>query len=256
MKSRIQQLRGVSRRSAERIATAQKVTYAVNDGPIHSGLTIDLTHNSLAIHSASHVKRGDFVSAQIENLPPVEGRVVRVLEEGFAIQLAGVNYAIVAHAQCERAAKTLSKERAVGNVLSQTTGVFFRLVAKQPAWARFATEHRAMNIGDRHFLTIVSEEDLDVDNVSNVWVNIDDSRWVARLIRIGHRDHLSMVVIALNDWQMRMAAVYGLSVCIVFEDLKEWTAAAPLKPVANYLEALEGKATPLTAERKCSQPSG
>ena len=63
------------------------VRFSVNGGAEHFSDTLNFTSHSLAIRTTLPVNIGDRVRAAIEHLPPLEGSVVRVWSEGFALTL-------------------------------------------------------------------------------------------------------------------------------------------------------------------------
>jgi len=235
-------------RRDERIAAIMQVTFSINEGPPQTSDTLNLSHKSLAIRSDCTVAKGDHISAQIDDLPKVTGRVIRVFDEGFAVQLAGHHYALVARAKDGDDTLVCEGEQVTSGANEvRITSAFFQLTSKQNARARFTTVRGESHACDRHYFTIIVTGSLDIGDIRNVWISIDETRSAARIVRTGRRADQTMLALALNDGQLRMAARYGVTVSIIVKAMQEWTASAPLAAINDHLQMLTGEAVALTA---------
>jgi len=236
------------KRRAKRVPAVMQVIFWINNGPRQSSNTLNLSNRSLAIRSEYPVKIGDQVLARVDTLPPLEGTVVRVFDEGFAVRLSTISLAAVAHAQSETAATNASDGTAPHD--PKTNRVFspmFRIKAPALSWARIATSKPRGKTYERHYMTIITTDLIDVDNICRVWLKVNEIRWVAQLAHAGKRGEQTMIRILLNDWQLQMAGNNGLSISIIFNSFDEWSAHAPKEPFANHHNLFSEKLIALSA---------
>jgi len=123
----------------------------------------------------------------------------------------------------------------------------FNVDAPSPSWGRFAATRTPPDGVERHSLSLVTTEIIEPNEIVSVWVTIDETRWVARLKHARKRGPQSIVMVLLNEWQIRMAADYGLSISIMRHGLKTWTAMIMPDPVAAHVNALSSEITALSA---------
>ncbi|MFQ5564239.1 MAG: hypothetical protein ACE5FO_11795 [Parvularculaceae bacterium] len=211
--------------------------FSVNGGPEYSSESLNFTHRSLAIRSRAPVKVGDAIEAAIDCLAPLQGEVVRVWDEGFAISLSASSLGLVTIA---RAAEPVETNGAVPHDQTDDRGrvtsfVFPLACADAPAWARLASAPSRSGRGERHRLSIMTPGSIDVDAIGSVWISIEETRWVARLAGAGQRNGNVVLAILLNGWQMHMAARHGMTVTVVFNTLGEWKVRCHAEAFERHL---------------------
>lgn len=236
-----------SRRLAERLNMRFRVHFQVNDGPEQVSNTLNFTRQSLAIRTGYSAKVGDLVIAQIDDLPALNGEVARVFDEGFAVKLCEQSIALIAHAQtATHGTKNEIKERPTSKSL-RIISPMFKTTAPFPSWARLVTSNYTHAQSRRHYLTILTTQEIEVEQIRNVWFCVDDTRWIARVLRTGRRGAQSIIIIMINDWQLRMAATTGFCVTIKFMRIIDWTINAPAEPIAIHLNSLDQQPQSLSA---------
>ena len=232
------------RRSAQRISKALKVVFSVNGGPpVHESDTINFTARSVAIRSDCPVSQGDRIIAWVDDLPEIEGAVVRVFDEGFALRLSDASLALVAHGGKDVDAE---KDAAAGEN-NKVLSPVFRIDAPAPAWAQITTCCKVRN--DIHYLTVVTSGAMDTNDVGNVWIGADDARWTARIVSAKNHNDQATICILLNDWQLRMAAKNGLDFTILSSRLKEWQAHIHPQHIKAHVDELPVEPEPQEALR-------
>jgi len=231
-------------RRTRRINATLQVRFSVNGGPEQVSDTMNFTYRSLAIRSECGVAKGDRVVAMIGDLPALKGDVVRVFDEGFAILLTEMSLALTAHAETELP-RNYEDPPAGDKTSARIAGPMFKIDAPFPSWARIATSRQGC--AGRHYLSIITTDTIDINAIRSVWISIDDARWVARVLQTSKRGKQTVIVILLNDWQLHMAAVYGLSVSIICTQLYEWTANIDAPPIKAHVTSLEAELEALNA---------
>ena len=74
------------RRRFERIALPRRVQFLVGGTDPHEGVMVDISLGGAAIHSEFRPSIGDLVTSYVDKVARLEGRVVRYIANGFAIQ--------------------------------------------------------------------------------------------------------------------------------------------------------------------------
>ena len=225
------------RRLAERIQKALKVRFTVNGGPEQMSDTINFTARSVAIRSDYPVKKHDRIIAYVDDLPEITGSVIRVFDEGFAMCLTDSSLALIAHAGAEMpnlhatpsADKTDEDEE--GRILSPV----FRADAAAPAWGQITTAKNGRSGIEKHFLSIVTTDADVIRDIHNIWVAIEHGRWTAQIIQTRREDEQAMIVVLLNEWQLRLAAKHGLEMTVLSSKFSEWTVRLHQDPIAAHL---------------------
>ena len=203
-------------RIADRMNAALGVFFSVNGGAQHYSATMNLTNRSLAIRSNVPVRKGDDVRAMINDLPLLDGKVVRVFDEGFAIRLAEPSFALVAHA-ADQIRASAPEETGYAGLARETRriiGAFERIDAQAASWARLATALEGRAGSTAHIMTIITTADLPLRTIRNVWLEVGQNRWIARLIRMQKRGGQIIIAISLNDLQMRLATNVPMKLAI------------------------------------------
>ncbi|MFQ5564565.1 MAG: PilZ domain-containing protein [Parvularculaceae bacterium] len=77
----------IERRRNERSNIAINCILAVNDGPFQQGRTHDISPNAVAIIAQTNIHEGDVVDIIFDDYGRHRGRVSRVFEDGFAVEL-------------------------------------------------------------------------------------------------------------------------------------------------------------------------
>lgn len=233
------------RRKAERFEKALKVRFTVNGGPEQSSDTINFTARSVAIRSDVPVRKNDRIVAQVEDMPEIHGSVIRVFDEGFAICLTDSSLALVTHAGADipTLKDTVVSDEDRRRILSPV----FRADAPAPAWTQITTARTSRSDAEKHLLSLVTTGAIDLNDIHNVWISIDEGRWTAQIIQTKQKNNQSMIVLLLNEWQLRLAAKHGLTVTILSSRLREWQAHLHQDPIADHVRALAPEA-PFTPE--------
>ena len=84
----------IDRRQAQRFQAAFNIRFSINGGPEILSNTLNFTSRSLAIRSDVKADKGDRVSVFFGGLPAIDGEVVRVFPEGFAVVLSEASLAM------------------------------------------------------------------------------------------------------------------------------------------------------------------
>lgn len=204
-----------NRRRAYRLRTDLPVTFSINGGAIQSANAIDLTHRSIALRSGYPVSPDDSAIVRVSNLPPLDGRVVRVFDGGFAVGGERMSLSLVAHVKTSPAAAQHNPVLHRSRAHSRITGPIFSVEADFPVWARLRSSRRVTGGSDRHYLTMIIAETIDPDDVKSIWLIADDLFWCARLIQLRKRGSEVVLVLLMNGFQLEHAAHHGLAVKIV-----------------------------------------
>lgn len=234
------------RRLASRFDKTLKVRFSVNGGPEQSSDTINFTARSVAIRSDYPVKNNDKIIALVDDLPEIRGSVIRVFDEGFAMCLNDSSLALVNHAGAD--IPELHGGPSIDDNDARILSPVFRADAPAPAWGQITT---ACSGGDtaKHFLSIVTTGAVDINEIRNVWISIENSRWTARLIQAKRENNQAMFVVLLNEWQLGMAAKHGLTVTLLSSRFREWRAHLHEQPISAHLAAITPKAPPPIASQ-------
>ncbi len=224
------------RRLATRFEKALKVRFSVNGGPEQSSDTINFTARSVAIRSDWPVKKNDRIIAFVDDLPEIRGSVIRVFDEGFAMCLNDSSLALIAHAGAEF--PELHGDASADDNDARILSPVFRADAPAPAWGQITTVRNEGSDTAKHFLSVVTTGAVDVNDIHNVWISIENSRWTARVIQARRENNQAMIVVILNEWQLRMAAKHGLTVTLLSSRLREWRAHLHQEPISEHLAAI------------------
>jgi len=230
------------RRRAARTESALTVRFTVNGGPEHFSDTLNFSSRSLAIRTDLPVKVGDCVRAAIEYFPPLEGAVVRVWAEGFAVALneATLTPEALARGSGEadgaRDGVDLASALADGPVAGRLT----RMEAPHPCW--FSITRAGLPPSPQPRLLLITTAPLARDTICSTWISVAGTRWLARAIDAQRRDGRSILILRINDWQLQKAAEFGLTFTAIMKSLEEWTAKASPEAVESHLAALSANA--------------
>ena len=201
-----------NRRRAYRLRAELPVMVSINDGAMHSARAIDLTHRSIALRSALPVQTDDRATVRVAALPPLDGRVVRVFDGGFAVGRARMSLSLVAYAKTNDLSEFVSSPIRRQH---RTISPIFAVRANFPAWARLTSSQHIRGRSERHFLSVLIAEDIDPDTVRSVWLASDDAVWCARIVRFRKRGAETLLAVVLNGLQIARAASDGLSMKVV-----------------------------------------
>lgn len=230
-------------RRENRLTRALTVRFTVNGGPEHFSDTLNFSTSSLAIRSDCRVAVGDRVEAIIEHLPPLDGAVARVWKEGFAVVLSERSLALAALADggpdpapAEDEPFDLRSALAGGPVAGRLTPIS----APHPCW--FSITRAGFPGPDRRRLLLITTASLRREDVLSTWLSVAGTRWLVRPLDARRDDRQSIVVLRINDWQLRKAAEFGFGFTAVMRSLEEWTAAASPEAMKAQFTALAGAA--------------
>lgn len=223
------------RRLATRFEKALTVRFSINGGPEQSSDTINFTARSVAIRSDWPVKKNDKIIAYVDDLPEIRGSVIRVFDEGFAMCLNDSSLALIAHAGSEF--PELHGAASADDNNTRILSPVFRADAPAPAWGQITTSRSGGDTG-KHFLSIVTTGAVDVNDIHNVWISIDNSRWTATVIQARRESNQAMIVVLLNEWQLRLAAQHGVTITLLSTKFREWQARLHQEPISAHLAAI------------------
>lgn len=231
------------RRREPRIESAVRIRFSVNGGPEQVSDTINFTTRSLAIRSHLPVMLGDQVSAHVEYLPPIEGTVARVWDEGFAITLAKNSAALVTLTRAEEEAREAEAVLDLDTAL--TGGVFeHRLTpidAPHACWFSIISSTPLHEPGRRELL-LVTTAPIRPDDIRSAWLLIGEMRSVVRVIGARRRPDHSLILLRINNWQLQNARQQPLAVTLILNSLDAWVASATPQIVESHLADLAAKA--------------
>lgn len=239
------------RRDAERFHKALKVRFSVNGGPEQVSDTINFTARSVAIRSDWPVRKHDKIVAYVDDLPELTGSVIRVFDEGFAMCLNDSSLALVANAGAEIPSLRAKPpaENAEDDNNRRILSPVFRADAPAPAWGQITTARNGRGGNEKHFLSIVTTGAMDLNDIHNVWVAIEHGRWTAQIIQTKRQDNQAMIVVLLNEWQLRLAAKHGLEMTVLSTRFSEWTARLHRDPIAAHLASFAPIVAPEAAAK-------
>ncbi|WP_425408626.1 hypothetical protein [Hyphococcus sp.] len=226
------------RRRAPRREAALFVRFSINGGPEHISRTLNFTSKSLAIRSDCTARKGDHVVVSFGSLPSISGEVARTFPEGFAVLLNETSLELMSHTE-DKLQSELKEDFSALYAADPVVSPFIRATSTCSARMRIATVENPQNNFKQHYLSVIAAERMLFKNIASIWIKSNETRWTARAITIMRPNDRCYGVIALNDWQLHMAAAYGLTVCIVNKDLEDWSFAIGAAPVANHILTLE-----------------
>lgn len=227
-----------SRRRARRFEAALFVRFSVNGGPEHVSKTLNFTSRSLAIRSDCKASKGDHVVVRFGALPPIAGEVARVFPEGFAVVLNEASLELMSHTDNDAETDLAFDFHDISspeNIVSP----FIRAQSIVPARMRITTTPNTSGAYNRHFLTVITSDAAPLMDVSSIWLKSDQTRWTARALHYRSRGDRGLAIIALNDWQLHMAAAHGLTLSVINCAMKDWSFAIDARPIADHLFALQ-----------------
>ncbi len=231
----------IDRRRAQRYQAAFEIRFSVNGGPEVVSKTLNFTSHSLAIQSDVSVDKGDAVDVQFGGLPAIKGEVARVFPEGFAVVLSKASLDMLTQNQ---------QDGDTGAIVAMQNGVtspFIEVSSIHPARALITSGVECEPGYNCHLLSIIAENPSRFDNICNVWISSDGTRWVASGLQFEKHDNRSLAVMTLNDWQAHMAAAYGLKISVINEHMSEWTVEIAPEAFCDHLEALQPQKIAATA---------
>lgn len=224
----------IDRRQAQRFKGAFKALFSINNGPEQISDTLNFTSRSLAIRSDSEARKGDLVTVRFTGLPMIDGAVVRVFPEGFAISLSERSLALMTNADpLEVTGAPL--RTAADNV----TSPFLAVEAPFPARALITSGLGYTPGYNRHFLSLVTADPNALSRARNIWITAESTRWIAAGLRFERRKNRGIAVMMLNDWQLHMGAAYGLRLTLVGEEMAESTIEIDADQIGMHLDDLE-----------------
>lgn len=230
------------RRSRRRLTHPLTVRFSVNGGPEYFSDTINFSTRSLAIRTTLPVSVGDRVRAAIEHSSPIEGSVVRVWGEGFAMTLPETSSNQAGSRRREVSPRIGDKAFDLSSALADgpLAGRLTPMRAPHSSWFSITCSGSA-SANQLRFLLITTAP-LSRETVCSTWISTARARWLARPIDARRRDGQSIFVIRLSDWQLGNAAQHGLTFTAIMNSLDEWTADAAPDAVESQLASLSENA--------------
>jgi hypothetical protein len=226
----------IDRRQAQRFKGAFKARFSINNGPEQISDTMNFTSRSLAIRSDCEARKGDRVSVRFAGLPVIEGEIVRVFPEGFALTLSERSLALMSHTDpLDLASGAPLRSTAADNI----TSPFLAVRAPFPARALITSGLGYTPGYNRHFLSIVTADPGAIARARNIWITAEATRWIAAGLRFERRKNRGIAVMVLNDWQLHMGAAYGLGLTIVGEEMMESKIDIDADQIGLHLDDLE-----------------
>ncbi|WDI31225.1 hypothetical protein PUV54_14840 [Hyphococcus flavus] len=226
------------RRRARRHDAALIVRFSINGGAEQTSETLNFTSKSLAVRSACSARKGDFVSVRFGLLPSISGEVVRVFPEGFAVILSEESLELLAQTANDPAmdaAADFTEASSENNVLSP----YIRANSTIEARIRLSTAPEQNKMSRRHYLTLITADATPLANVGSIWLKSNQTRWSSRALQFKRHGDRGYALIGMNDWQLHMAAAYGLTIGIINSAMEDWSFAIDAEPFADHLYALE-----------------
>ncbi len=227
-----------SRRQARRFEAALFVRFSINGGPEHISNTLNFTSRSVAIRSECIASKGDHVVVRFGALPSIAGEVARVFPEGFAVVLNEASLELMSHTENDAETDLAFDFREISspeNIVSP----FIRAQSSTPARMRIASANSNSGSYHQHYLTIVTSDPAPLADVSSIWLKSDQTRWTARALHYRRNGDRGLAIIALNDWQLHMAAAYGLTLSVINCAMQDWSFAVEARPFADHLFNLQ-----------------
>ena len=227
----------IDRRQAQRYDAAFDIRFSINGGVDVVSKTLNFTSRSLAIRSDVLAQKGDEISISFGGLPAINGEIVRIFPEGFAVVLSEESLSLMAHTH-PNCSQTAFHAAGVAGPVETATSPFIRTHSDISSRVLITSGIGYQPGYNRHFLSIITAEAKPLENVSAIWLHADGVRWTANALNFERRNNRGIVVMALNDWQIYMGAAYGLKISIANEDLKEWSLEIDAAPIADHLDTL------------------
>jgi len=227
----------IDRRQAQRFQADFNICFSINGGAEIVSNALNFTSRSLAIRSDVLAQKGDQINVYFGGLPALEGEIVRVFPEGFAVSLGQDSLALMAHAHPDCSESAFHAAGAAGPV-ETVTSPFIRTRSSVPSRALISSGVGYQPGYNRHFLSIVTPDLEALENISAIRINADDVRWTASALKFERRNNRGIAVMSLNDWQIHMGAAYGLKINVMTEDRREWALEIDAAPIAEHLESL------------------
>jgi len=246
-----------SQRDNRRLNCAMSVRFSVNGGPEQASTTINLTERSLAIKAETDVQKGDLVTVRVDLLPAIEGEVIRVWDDGFAITLVGGSCALLALAHSRNAHQGRDEGRQItapAAARRRVASAIVLLAGDEEMWCRIASSHSGADAAWAHKITIFKPDTANVEAVRSVWLSIGDARWIARIQSARARRNAIFIATTINGWQLQMAANHGLSISVVLNDLTEWRATASAAYISDHLDQVSSSDIARHGASKTGQP--
>ena len=227
----------IDRRQAQRFQADFNIRFSINGGAEIVSNTLNFTSRSLAIRSDVLAQKGDRIAIHFAGLPAIEGEIIRVFPEGFAVLLGQESLALMAHSHPDCTESAFHAAGAAGPV-ETVTSPFIRTASDVPSRALISSGVGYQPGYNRHFLSIITPEAEALENISTIWISADGVRWTANALKFERRNNRGIAVMSLNDWQAFMGAAYGLKISIMTDDRREWALEIGADPIAEHLEAL------------------
>lgn len=218
------------RRSA-RLSGAFAVDFSINGAPSRRGETVNLNDRSMAIRTDARVAKGDTIRAQVAHLPPVDGKVVRVWDEGFAVELDTPSLAMSVFTHRRR---SQSDARDAASPARRIESPLIRIEAAEPTWCRIASVSNGAEGVAQHLFSFVTTVLPGPEPVKSVWLASDHARWIARRARCYVARGKHVIAATINPWQMEVATAHGLSVTVVLREFDEWSAYVPPESIQQH----------------------
>lgn len=210
-------------------------TFSINGGAKISGHVIDLTHRSIALHSAACVREDDKINVSVGPLPIITGSVVRSFKGGFAIKTEEMCLSLVAYAKTQNPGAAPPAPANTARLASPP----FSVEAPFPAWGRLAASCRGQGRSERHYLSLIYADGFDPKNVGHMKLISGDMTWPARLTLARKRGVDSALVVILNSWQLKKAATQGLTLETSLHDETVCNMCIPAKALDAHLTAFQ-----------------
>lgn len=227
----------IDRRQAQRYKAGFDIRFSINDGAEIVSNTLNFTSRSIAIRSDVLAQKGDRIAICFSGLPAIEGEIVRVFPEGFAVVLNEGSLALMAHTHPGNGHSAFHAAGVSGPVETQNSP-FIRTHSSVQARALISSGVGYQPGYNRHFLSIVTADPGALENIKTIWINADGVKWTAKALKFEQRNNRGIAVLSLNDWQVHMGAAYGLKIAIMSEAGAEWTLDIDAEPIADHLDSL------------------
>ncbi len=227
----------IDRRQAQRYQAGFDIRFSINGGAEIVSNTLNFTSRSIAIRSDVLAQKGDCITISFAGLPAIDGEIVRVFAEGFAVVLSEDSLALMAHAHPRNSESAFHAAGAAGPV-ETATSPFIRAHSNVPSRALISSGVGYQPGYNRHFLSIVTADPAALENITAVWIGADSVRWTANALKFEQRNNRGIAVMSLNDWQAHMGAAYGLKLTFMSETYGAWTLEIDADPIADQLASL------------------
>ena len=231
------------RRRVERIPAALPVRFSINDSEEMVSATIDLTYRSIAVRTSYSVAMGDLMTAFFEGLAPIYGRVVRIFDDGFAVELTKSSLSLIAHTRIrtphENKGRRSTLLSPVTRPARRNVSPIFEMTASFNCWGRLATSIKSQGFTRRHTFSIISATTLSPDLADGARLVAGTTRWIPEFLLCGTRDQHSVISISLNDWQLSIAGTTGLKLVLSNDDAAIATIGCEAAPFASHYRTLD-----------------